>query len=270
MPREMVDVALQIKAMKTVLDMADKPQTLRDTNDEARRLARVLVRGARFMALAVNDPQDGYPSASRVLTATDADAAPVILVSGLSTHTTALAADPRCSLLAGEPGKGDPLAHPRISVQCDAQMVARDSPDHLRIRSRFLDRHPKAQLYVDFPDFCFFRLVPSKASLNGGFGRAYHLAGSDLLIAEPGISEEWAQLQNALANMKKEAACLAARIGAKIDADWRFGGVDRAGLDIIGGDFQLRHEFETLLPSPQSVLDYISSMAYQTDPLPEI
>ncbi|TDK39066.1 HugZ family protein [Rhizobium deserti] len=250
--------------------MADKPQTLRDTDDEARRLARVLVRGARFMALAVNDPEDGYPSASRVLTGTDADAAPVILVSGLSTHTTALAADPRCSLLAGEPGKGDPLAHPRISVQSDAEKVARDGPDHLRIRSRFLHRHPKAQLYVDFPDFCFFRLVPRKASLNGGFGRAYQLKGSDLLIPEPGITSEWVQLQNALENMKEGAACLAAKIGAKIDADWRFGGADRAGLDIIGGDFQLRHEFETLLPSPQSVLDYISSMAYQTGQLPEI
>jgi putative heme iron utilization protein len=246
---------------KTGFGMADKPQVLRDTDDEARRLARVLVRGARYMALAVLEPQTGHPFASRVLTGTDVDGAPVILVSALSTHTSALLADPRCSLLAGEPGKGDPLAHPRITVQCNAETVARETPDHLRIRQRFLDRHPKAQLYVDFPDFRFFRLLPQAASLNGGFGRAYALDGSDLLISDPGTGDEWAGLQDRLRDMPEEATRIAHRIGAKIGQNWRFGGVDRAGFDLIDGDVQLRHEFETALSSPQTVLDYISKMA---------
>lgn len=241
--------------------MADTPQILRETDEESRRLARVLLRSARYMALAVLDPESGHPSASRVLTGTDADGVPVILVSGLSTHTKALEADPRSSLLAGEPGKGDPLAHPRISVQCHAQLVPAESPDHLRIRRRFLDRHPKAELYVDFPDFCFFRLVPQSASLNGGFGRAYHLPGSDFIIPEPGLGAEWVQLQNRLVNMPEEAACFAAKTGTDPGPGWRFCGVDRAGIDLIGKDLQLRHEFGTLLPSPESVLDYISNLA---------
>jgi putative heme iron utilization protein len=241
--------------------MADKPQILRDTDDDARRLARVLVRGARYMALAVLEPESGHPSASRVLTGTDADGVPVILVSGLSNHTKALAADPRCSLLAGEPAKGDPLAHPRISVQCNAEMVAPQSEDHVRIRQRFVDRHPKAQLYVDFPDFCFFKLLPQSASLNGGFGRAYHLPGSDLMIAEPGIGPDWLNLQDRLKTMTEEAVSFANRIGAKLGGNSRFGSVDRAGLDLIEGDSLLRHEFDAPLPSAKSVLEYICNMA---------
>ena len=56
--------------------------------------------------------------APRVAVATDAQGTPVTLVSDLSHHTRALRADPACSLLVGEPGeKGDPLTHPRLSLQ---------------------------------------------------------------------------------------------------------------------------------------------------------
>ncbi|CAN7411586.1 HugZ family protein [Neorhizobium sp. LjRoot104] len=239
----------------------DKPQVLRDTDDEARRLARTLVRGARYMALAVLDPETGFPSASRALTATDVDGVPVILVSGLSGHTKGLVADPRCSLLAGEPGKGDPLAHPRITVQCLAESIGRDTPEHARIRRRFLDRHPKAELYADFGDFRFFRITPQAASLNGGFGLAYMLAGSDLMIPEPGITAEWLDLQEKLKNMREQAEKIAARLGTENGKKWRFGGVDRAGIDLVAGDFQLRHEFKVLAESPQAVLDYVFEIA---------
>ncbi|WP_286203145.1 HugZ family protein [Rhizobium lusitanum] len=163
--------------------MNDKPSLLRETDDEARKQARTLLCSARFAALAVFDSETGFPSVSRVLTGTDIDDVPVILVSGLSAHTKALSKDPRVSALFGEPGKGDPLAHPRLSVQCNAERVDREDPRHERIRARFLARHPKAKLYVDFPDFCFFRLIPLAASLNGGFGKAFVLPGSDLMIS---------------------------------------------------------------------------------------
>jgi putative heme iron utilization protein len=90
--------------------------------------------------------------------------------------------DPRASLLAGEPGKGDPLAHPRITVQCVAEPIAKDSDAHPAMREVFLTRHPKTKLYIDFDDFLFFRLVPMSANLNGGFGQAFILEGKDLTI----------------------------------------------------------------------------------------
>ena len=163
--------------------MAEKPapvSPIRPTDDESRALAVRLIRAARFAALAALDPADGAPLVSRVATATALDGAPIILVSGLSAHTKALLADPRCGLLLGEPGKGDPLAHPRLSLSCRARRLDRDSAEGEAARRRYLNRNPKGALYADFPDFAFFRLEPVGASLNGGFGKAFRLTPSDL------------------------------------------------------------------------------------------
>lgn len=240
---------------------SDKPSVLRETDDEARRLARVLVRGARHMSLAVIDAETGFPSASRALTATDLDGVPVILASALSAHTRALVADPRCSLLAGEPGKGDPLAYPRITVLCLAQPVDRAGYAHVLLRERFLDRHPKASLYVDFPDFRFFRLTPQSASLNGGFGKAYALPGSDLLIAESHAPAEWRDLQRRLRGMTEEATTLAARLTSHNQINCRFAGVDPSGFDLVWGDNQLRHEFVEPLFSADDALKHIGELS---------
>jgi heme iron utilization protein len=244
--------------------MNDKPQVIRETDDDARRQARVLLRGARFAAIGVIDPETGFPFVSRVLLGMDSDGTPVILVSSLSAHTTALNADPRASLLTGEPGKGDPLAHPRLTLQCTAKAVTRDSETHDRLRSRFLARHPKAQLYIDFPDFRFFRLDPERASLNGGFGRAYHLSSTDFLI--PKMNDEFLGGEQALLRELGGAhPDIAARIATKIhhapEGDWRITAVDSQGLDICFKDLLIRHEFvtpitvykELLLELPKSV-----------------
>lgn len=235
--------------------MAEPAQLLRPTDDEARELARGLLRGARYMALAVIDPATGFPSVSRALTAIDVDGVPVVLVSGLSGHTKGLAADSRCSLLAGEPGKGDPLAHARMTVQCLATAIDRQDPAHQRLRGRFLRRHAKAQLYVDFPDFLFFRLVPQQASLNGGFGRAYALSGDDLTFTVEDESA-WSELQDTLAGKTAQAASLALKLGLG-DRNWRFGLVDPAGIDLVSGDLLVRHEFQHLKSLPEDVIHYI-------------
>lgn len=163
--------------------MADKPSVIRDTDQEARELARSLLSEARFAAIGVVDPESGYPSVSRIILMTDRDNTPVILASRLANHTQGILNDPRCSLLVGEPAdKGDPLVHPRMTVYCLAAEVARDSDDHKSLRESFLLSHPKAKLYIDFPDFSFFRLTPQRAALNGGFGKAFLLMADDLRV----------------------------------------------------------------------------------------
>ncbi len=163
-----------------------KEDILQPIDDEARALAQTLMAQADYAAIAVLDPATGHPLASRVALALDEDGVPAILTSKLAAHTPAIEADKRCSLLVGEPGmikeaKGDPLTHPRLTVIAEASRVDRDSGDHRRLSERWLARHPKAKLYIDFPDFAFFRLTPLRGSLNGGFGKAYELAASDLL-----------------------------------------------------------------------------------------
>lgn len=162
--------------------MADKPSVIRETDNEARELAKSLLREARFAAIGVLDPETGFPAVSRIILTTSDDGVPFILASTLAAHTQAILKDPRCSLLVGEPqDKGDPLVHPRMTVPCIAEKVAKDSDEHGRLRERFLTTHPKAKLYIDFGDFGFYRLVPQGAALNGGFGKAFLLTPSDIL-----------------------------------------------------------------------------------------
>lgn len=249
----------------------DKTSVLRETDDEARKLARTLLRSARHAALAVLDPETGFPSASRVLIGTDIDCVPVVLVSGLSAHTKALLADARSSLLSGEPGKGDPLAHPRLTVQCLAERIDRESALHVRIRERFLNRHPKAGLYIDFPDFCFFRLVPQSASLNGGFGRAYFLPGSDLLIpsaVSQFVAARAADTVRELVGRHPDIAdVLAKKLRQEKGKGWAISGLDAAGLDLICADVLLRFEFDPQIREGCDIASHISKIAYS---IPEI
>lgn len=148
---------------------------IRPTDDEARATAKSLVVNARHAALGVLDPTTGTPMVSRVAI-TWLDSTLHILISDLSLHTKALAQNAACSLLVGEPlEKGDPLTHPRLTLQCNARPA-----DKAVLRAGWLDQHPKAKLYIDFADFNILRLEVTAAYLNGGFGKAFHLTPADL------------------------------------------------------------------------------------------
>lgn len=217
-----------------------KPSVIRPTDAQAIRLAKTLTRTARHGALAVVEPETGRPLVSRVGTATDADGAPIILVSMLSAHTRALLDDPRCSLLLGEPGKGDALAHPRITLLTSACQIARDTAQYERAERRYLNKNPKAKLYAGLGDFRMFRLDVEGASLNGGFGKAFVLTSADL-VTQSAASEAIAQSeQSALDHMNadhRDAIDLYARhFAGATTGGWVMTGIDVDGFDIASGD----------------------------------
>lgn len=161
--------------------MTDSPDPIRPTDDEARALARDLIATARFGALGVIDPATGFPAVTRVALGSGPEGGLFTLVSGLSAHSRALRADPRVSLLVGEPGpKGDPLTHPRLSLQAEALPLPPADPRRDATRARWLADHPKAKLYIDLPDFFFVEFRVIAGALNGGFGRAFRLEAADL------------------------------------------------------------------------------------------
>ena len=86
---------------------------------------------------------------------------------------------PNVSLLLSQGGKGDPLAHPRLTLWGAVEAIGRESKKFAPARAAYLIDHPKAQLYVDFPDFLFFKMTVDGASLNGGFGKAYQFTSSE-------------------------------------------------------------------------------------------
>ncbi|TPL84328.1 HugZ family protein [Mesorhizobium sp. B2-3-13] len=242
-----------------------KKDVIRETDAEAIRLAKTLLRSARFGALAVLEPRTGSPLASRVGIATDIDGAPLVLVSMLAAHTSALLADPRCSLLLGEPGKGDPLAHPRLTLACQASRLERGSQAHARAERRYLNRNPKASLYVGLGDFSIFRLEPQHASLNGGFGKAYQLERLDLLTIGPIIEELAGSEQSAVEHMNADhldAIAVYARHFAKAPGGgWTIAGLDAEGIDLVSGDNTCRVFFPQPLITVSELRPVLVAMA---------
>ena len=216
-----------------------------------RTVAKTLLRATRAGTLATLDRNTGYPFASLVNIATDVDGAPLILVSKLATHTANLEVDGRASLLLAEMGKGDALAHPRLTVLGTFTPVARENADDARIRRRFLARHPKSELYAGFGDFAFWRMRVVSAHLNGGFARAADLTAADLLsdLSDAGALVE--AEEGAIAHMNDDhaEACrlYATRLLKAPEGSWRCVGIAPEGLE-------LQHSGTALwLPFPQRV-----------------
>jgi putative heme iron utilization protein len=155
---------------------------IRPTDDDARHLARDLIEAARFAALSYRNPSDGAPMISRIAFVSGPDGLPLSLISDLSHHSAALQQEPVCSVLIGEPGdKGDPLTYPRLSLRATTSFVRHGDTEHADLAKAFLEKQPKAKLYIGFADFALVRFTPLGAHLNGGFGKAYTLSAADLV-----------------------------------------------------------------------------------------
>lgn len=219
---------------------AKRKDVVLPTTDNAIRMAKSLLRTARSGVLATIEPGTGWPIATRVGVSTDFDGTPMILISRLAAHTPALLADPRCSLLLGTPGKGDPLAHVRMSIACEARKVERDSAEHQRLDSRYLSHQQKATLYSTLPDFHYFLLAPKSASLNGGFGKAFALTPAELLSRTGADAELAATEPGVIEHMNADhgdAVGHYAEYFARAPAGkWKLLGVDVEGMDLADGD----------------------------------
>jgi heme oxygenase (biliverdin-IX-beta and delta-forming) len=148
----------------------------------ARRDGKRLLRLARTAALATLDA--AAPLTTLVGVSSDWDGAPLFLMSELSRHTRNLNANPRASLLlTSQSGGGDPLNHPRITLNGIVRLRAGEDG-----RARYLQRNPKAKLYVNFADFSLRRLDIETVHFNGGFGRADALSPQDLLTPGDGAA----------------------------------------------------------------------------------
>lgn len=194
---------------------------------DAGAVARTLLRGSGAATLATLDPASGYPLATLVTYVPARDGSPLFFLSGLSLHTRNLKADPRVSLLIAASGKGDPLAHPRLTL------VGRCLPDADPVsRSRFLARNPKAALYAELPDFALWRLNLEAVHLNGGFGRASRLTPEDILMNAEELAAFAAGEAGLLRQLQDECgAGLAAALGVPAGKIALLG-VDRDGLDL--------------------------------------
>jgi heme iron utilization protein len=223
-------------------------------------VAKQLLRTIRAGALATIEGDSGFPFASLVTVATDHDGSPLLLMSRLAAHTRNLERDPRASILLAQGGKGDPLAHPRLTV---LGRLART--DEERVRGRFLARHPKAQLYAAFADFGFWRMELTGAHLNGGFARAMTLSAEQIRTDLSGADDLLAIEESAVAHMNedhREALGLyATRLTGAPAADWRTTGLDPEGIDLAAGDLSARAVFNRRVVSGAELRRVLKEMA---------
>jgi heme iron utilization protein len=234
---------------------------------DPKALAKGLLRATRAGALATIDRNTDHPFASLVNVATDVDGAPLILVSRLSTHTANLEVDGRASLLLASSGKGDPLAHPRLTLLGGFTQIAREGGGVQRVRRRFLARHPKSELYAGFADFSFWRLDVASAHLNGGFARAADLKAGDVMTDISGAENLIDAEESAVTHMNGDHAeavrLYATRLLGAEDGPWRLTGLDPDGLDLARGDLTLRLPFAERVTDAEQLRKVVVDLAKQ-------
>jgi putative heme iron utilization protein len=210
-------------------------------------VAKDLLRTIRAGALATIDRNTGHPFSSLVNVAADANGSPLILISRLAAHTANIEADPRASVLLAAAGKGDPLAHPRLTVLGAFRRIERGSSDAARAERRFLSHHPKSRLYAGFGDFSFWRMQVVSAHLNGGFARARDLTAAEILTAVEDAAEILDIEETAISDMNADHAdavrLYATRLLGEADGAWTVTGIDPDGIDLALGDHIARIPF---------------------------
>ncbi|MFZ3328052.1 MAG: pyridoxamine 5'-phosphate oxidase family protein [Methylocella sp.] len=208
--------------------------------------AKELLRSVRAGALATMVPENAFPFASLVNVATAPDGSPILLLSRLAAHTRHLASDPRLSLLLVQTGRGDPLAHPRVTIMGRGACVI-DPDGRAALKARFLAKHPESALYADFADFSFWRVAMEQAHFNGGFARAGHFKAESLATSLDGavalVAAEAQALSHVNAHYQAALARLATAIAGKPDGPWQATGIDPEGIDLSCGDRTARIAF---------------------------
>jgi heme iron utilization protein len=221
--------------------MTETPAT--DPATGSRQLVRSLDRASLGTIMRPDAPDAGAPYTSLVMVASDHDAAPILLISGLADHTKNLLADPRVSLLAdGTIGLDEPLTGPRVSLQGVAHRT-----DDARHRDRFIARHPGAAMYAGFGDFGFWRIEVSRAHLVAGFGRIHWIAGSAFLYTatNPALAEAEADIVAHMNADHAEAVQLyATKLLGRSGDGWTMTGVDPEGTDLRRAGETARLVFE--------------------------
>jgi len=106
-----------------------------------------------------------------------------IYVSGLSTHTKNLYANPHINVLFIEDEAKSNLifARRRLSFDCTATLIERETDDWNQIVEQFQGRFGEIiEVLRGLSDFRIFQLTPSEGRFVVGFGAAYHITGNNL------------------------------------------------------------------------------------------
>ena len=212
----------------------------------------------------------GYPFGSAVTYATDADGAPVLLLSDIAQHTHNIHADSRVSLTVLESAE-DAQAAGRLTLVGDARKV--EDALSSGLAERYFRRFPEARKYQEMHDFAFYRIELVKARYIGGFGRIHWVTPAALLQANPfaGTAEAGmaahmnADHANALADY-----CRLYGMPPRAGETPRLSAIDTSGFDVMLGKRLLRIAFEQPVANATDVRKAMVALAHRARaPKPE-
>jgi len=136
-----------------------------------------------FAVISTNSvAMPGFPGGSVVGFAPDEAGRPLFFFSTMSTHTTDLMQDGKCSLtVAAKEFKG--AADGRVNLIGEAKEVT-DEEEKAAARVIYKKKHPGA-FWIDFGDFKFFRMEVQFVRFVGGFARAGSVTAEEYAEAKP-------------------------------------------------------------------------------------
>ncbi|MDF5710346.1 MAG: pyridoxamine 5'-phosphate oxidase family protein [Nostoc sp. S4] len=137
----------------------------------------------------------GIPNASYAPFVMDDSKNIYIYVSGLSTHTKNLYANPHVSILfiEDEANSKQIFARSRLSFDCTASLIERETDKWNQIVEQFQDRFGQMiEILRGLSDFRIFQLTPNEGRFVVGFGAAYQISGDNLyqLVQITGDSDQ--------------------------------------------------------------------------------
>lgn len=207
----------------------------------AARAARRLLHREQFGVLStLSKKLGGYPFGSIAGFMLDAAACPILLISTLAEHTRNIEADPRVSLLVHEAAQ-DWQDHGRVTVVGRATRIAEDTE---ALRRRYLRYFPQAAEYLSLPDFYFYRILPEKIRLIGGFADIHWVDAADFLLPPSSLASQEEIIINHMNQDRRtslQACCNHYHQQAAASVEML--GIDPDGFDLRADGTLLRFDF---------------------------
>ena len=241
-------------------------------NEKINYAARFLIRSCQKSYLATELSKENYknisfdskktmPYSTFVMTASDYDGSPLILLSDLSDHTKNLKKNNFASMLFYEEQKEikffpefdnsnlpydyeDPMSRPRLTVI--GELKISNESYHKR---RFSMRHPASNLYLNFKDMNIYKLHIKAAHITAGFAKVKWFSKKELLYkVEFNLENNEFDIINHMNEEHQESINLYEKYLfdlKSIEGNWKLVGIDPEGFDIRLNKIVKRFNFKS-------------------------
>ena len=213
---------------------------------------------------------DGTPYASVVHFACDQRGSPWFLFSDLAVHSRHLRQDPRASLLVWDSGP-DLMECSRAAFMGE---IRREEPDPA-LEGRLMCLLPSADVYLDMPDFHFYRLEIRRIRWIGGFGEMGWITGEESVLLEEAPRDLALGEAAAVAHMNADHPEALRHYWHLFSGEDPGEGVQLLALDSEGGTLacgnrRLRFDFPSVVQDPRGWRETLAALAHRTvEPGPE-